>query len=212
MKALCLLLVALSATSCVVPPSCFDKAFDFPPPEYDHFATVRTYSEPLAESPECNLPSGSCTWSGGGTGLRPSQWYQRTADMSVDAGGRMMVSNLGDPRSCLRVPRDELDQLSSYWRPVFEQSSEPKTVLFFMANPEIFNDAWRPDGPLLDVSFGTLSGESVGLMWDGKSSLPPSLDAAVMATLELFCSSSRRADKYLLRDLPPQVASRLECS
>jgi hypothetical protein len=204
-------LVALLATSCVVPPSCVDQAFDYPPPRHDHFATVTTYADPVDEAPDCRLPSGTCTWSGGGTGLRPSEWYQRTAGMSVDAGGRMSVRNLGDYKSCLRVSPADLDAVSSRWRPILEHSPKDKTQFRFMANPEVFTDEWRPDGPLVEVSFGSPAGESVGLMWDGRTSLPASLDTAVMATLELFCSSSRRADKYLLRDLPQQVARRLEC-
>jgi hypothetical protein len=140
------------------------------------------------------------------------EWFERGAHMTVDESGSTAVStNSAWPQRCPRVSREDLDDVSRYWRPILEQLDElPTTYLRFMADPDIFNDGWRPDGPLLELSFGTPS-ESVGLLWDGKSSLPQSLDTAVMGTLEMFCSNSRLAEKYLLRDLPSQVASRLEC-
>ena len=117
----------------------------------------------------------------------------------------------GWPRGCPRVAREDLDDVSRQWKAVLDWLVEPRVYLRFMANPEIEKDDWRPDGPLLELSFGS-AGESVSFLWDGESSLPPKIDTAVVATLELMCSNSRLARRYLLRDLPPQVATRLACS
>jgi len=80
-----------------------------------------------------------------------------------------------------------------------------------MANPYLGNEDWRPDGSLLELSFGSASGKTLALLWDGQSSLPNDLDTAIMGTLEMVCSNSRLAKRYLFRDLPRQVTSRLEC-
>lgn len=80
-----------------------------------------------------------------------------------------------------------------------------------MANPITDNEDWRPDGSLLSLSFGSASRKNLRLMWDGESSLPEDLDGPVMALLEMVCSNSRLARRYLLRDLPRSVTSRLEC-
>ena len=79
-----------------------------------------------------------------------------------------------------------------------------------MADPEMGED-WRPEGPLLSLSVSGASGNSLSLLWDGQSSLPEDLEAAVLTTLDLVCSNSRLGKRYLLRDLPRQLASRLDC-
>lgn len=80
-----------------------------------------------------------------------------------------------------------------------------------MANPYTGEDDWLPDGPLLSLSFGSPSGRSFGLLWDGQVKLSRDLDTAVMGTLEMICSNSRLAKRYLFRDLPEQVTKRLDC-
>jgi hypothetical protein len=80
-----------------------------------------------------------------------------------------------------------------------------------MVNPYTGDD-WRADGPVLWLSISSLSEKHLQLMWDGQLSLPKELDIAVIGTLEMVCSNSRLAKKYLLQGLPHQVASRLECS
>lgn len=61
------------------------------------------------------------------------------------------------------------------------------------------------------LSYGPPSTKTLELLWNGRSSLPEDLDSAVIKTLETVCSNSRLAKKYLLRDLPQQVAVRLTC-
>jgi hypothetical protein len=80
-----------------------------------------------------------------------------------------------------------------------------------MENP-ITGDDWQAEGPVLALSLGTSPEKTVSLLWDGLLGLPKDLDAAVIGTLEMVCSSSQLAKRRLLQGLPHQVASRLECS
>ena len=202
MKNLLLLVVALFATSCVVPPSCMDRAFGSPTPNSGHFTTLTVYAEPIEEPPKRSGP----------TEIGMRERFERGASITVDEGGRMAVSSLNMwPESCPRISQEDLAEVSRSWHSVLEQRVRPHTDIRVMENPDTGNDGWRPDGPLLSLTFGPASGKSLGLLWDGQSSLPGDLDTAVMGTLEMVCSNSRPARRYLLRDLPRQVSSRLQC-
>jgi hypothetical protein len=123
----------------------------------------------------------------------------------------MAVSSGSWPERCPRIPPEDLVEVSRSWQLLLDRMATSHTGLQVMANPYTFEDDWRPDGPLVSLSFGSTSGKTLGLLWDGRTSLPGELDTAVMGTLEMVCSNSRRAKRYLLRDLPRQVTSRLEC-
>jgi hypothetical protein len=201
-RILSFLVVALFGTSCVVPPSCIDRAFGASTPNDQHFATLTAYSEPIEEPLEGRYATGIGIW----------ERFERGASITIDARGSMAVSALNMwPERCPRIAREDLAEVSRSWQPVLERMVTPRTDLRAMADPDTGNTDWRPDGPLLSLLFGSASGQSLGLLWDGRSSLPKDLDTAVMGTLEMVCSSSRLAKKYLLRDLPREVASRLEC-
>lgn len=132
--------------------------------------------------------------------------------MTIDGKGGMTVSALDSwPERCLKVSQEDLAEVSRYWRPFLEKTVRSRTTVQVMADPYTGDD-WRAYGPLLSLSFGSTSEKVIELLWDGHLSLPEELDTAVIGTLELVCSNSRLARKYLLRDLPQQVASRLECS
>jgi hypothetical protein len=201
-RTLSVLVVALFGTSCVVPPSCIDRVFGFSKPNVEHLVTLTTFSEPIEEPPKRRYSTGIGMW----------ERFERGASITIDARGSMAVSasNMW-PERCPKMSQEDLVEVSRYWRPVIEQMVKPRTHFRVMANPDIGNDDWRPDGPLLSLSFGSASGKNLGLLWDGRSSLPEDLDTAVIGTLEMVCSNSRLAKRYLLRDLPRQVASRLEC-
>lgn len=201
MRRLVVLVVTLCGTSCVLPPSCIHRVFGFPT-NVKHFATLTVYSEPIEE------PLGRRY----STGIEMWERFEQGASITIDAGGRMAVSTLDLwPRRCPRIDQEELVEASGTWQPVLEKLVTPHTDLQVMANPYTGNDDWRADGPLLLLTFGSTSGKSLGLLWDGHSRLPKDLDTAVIGTLEMACSNSRLAKRYLLRDLPPQVANRLEC-
>lgn len=201
MRRLVVLVVALCGTSCVVPPSCIHRVFGLPT-NVKHFATLTVYSEPIEEPLERKES----------TGIGMSERFEQGASITIDSRGRMAVSTLDLwPRSCPRIDQEELVEVSGAWQPIFERLVTPHIDLQVMANPYTWNDDWRADGPLLLLTFGSTSGKSLGLLWDGQLGLPKELDTAVIGTLEMACSNSRLAKRYLLRDLPPQVASRLEC-
>lgn len=204
MRILSLLVVALCGTSCVVPPSCFHRVFGFPnaSPNAEHFATLTVFSEPIEGPIKRRYSAGIGMW----------ERFERRSSMSIDARGSMAVSGKNMwPERCPKIPQDDLAEVSQYWQPLLEQMVRPHTGLQVMANPYTDNDDWRPDGPLLSLSFGSTSGKTLGLLWDCQSRLPQELDTAVMGTLEMMCSNSRLARKYLFRDLPRQVTGRLEC-
>lgn len=201
MKRLTLLVVALLGTSCVVPPSCIDRTFGSPR-NVQHFAKLTVYSEPIDEPSESRDSTGIGMW----------ERFERGASMTIDASGSMAVSALNMwPERCPKISQEDLVEVSGIWQPVLEPLVKSHTDLQVMANPFTGNDDWRPDGPLLSLSFRSASGKSLGLLWDGRASLQQDLDTAVMGTLEMACSNSRLAKRYLLRDLPRQVTSRLEC-
>lgn len=114
------------------------------------------------------------------------------------------------PESCLTISREDLALIARTWQPFLDRVSTARTSLRALANPDLGHD-WRPDGPVLSLSFDSASERRVQLLWDGRAGIPPDLDAAVIGTLETMCSHSRRAKKYMLRDLPPQIADRLDC-
>lgn len=203
MRILSLLVVVLFGTSCV-PPSCFDRAY-VPAKTIrarGHFASLTLFSQPIEGPIEGRYSAGIGMW----------ERFERGAAVSIDGRGSMAVSGLNRwPQSCPRISREDLGEVARTWQAVFEQMTRPHTNLQFMSNPYTGAFDWRPDGPLLELSVGAASDKSLGILWDGRSSLPEDLDVAVMATLEMVCSNSRLAKTYLLRDLPRQVTSRLEC-
>lgn len=187
MRGLSVLFVAFCGTSCIVPPSCLDRTFGSPAPDGEHLATLTLFAEPRAE---------------------------RGVSITLRTGGRMTVSALDMwPESCPRVAREDLAALSRSWQPVLAAAVTPRTEVRALANPRAFDGGphAHPHAPLLSLSFGPPSGRSLQLLWDGRSTLPEDLDTAVIETLEMACSNSRRARRSLLRDLPPQVARRLDC-
>jgi len=203
-RILSLLVVALCGTSCVLPPSCIHRVFGLPnaSPNAEHFATLTVFAEPIEGPLKRRYSTGIGMW----------ERFERGASITIDAGGSMAVSTLNMwPERCPRVPREDLVEVSGYWQSILQQMVMPHTDVVVMANPYRGDDDWRPDGPLLSLSFGSASGKSLGLLWDGQVSLPGDLDTAVLGTLELVCSNSRLAKRYLFRDLPRQVTSRLEC-
>lgn len=199
-RILSLLLVALLGTSCVVPPSCIGRTFG-PVRPIEHFATLTVFSEPIEGPLERRYSTGVGMW----------ERFERQASMTIDATGKMVVASGSWPEQCPRIPQEDLAEVSRSWQPLLDRMTMSNIGLQVMANPYTFEDDWRPDGPLVDLSFGSTSAKTVGLLWDARSRLPEALDAAVMATLELVCSNSRRAKRYLLRGLPRQVTERLEC-
>lgn len=201
MKALVPLVVSFLGTSCVVPPSCIPHTFGLPASRAESFATVLVYAQPVAAPPE-----------GSATGVGMGQRFERGAAMRIAAGGGMAVSGLDMwPQRCPRISPQELARVSRSWQPVLGRMATPHTNLLRTADPRTLAEGWHPDGPLLSLTFGSTAGRSLQLLWDGRSSLPEDLEAAVLETLELVCSHSRLAKGYLLRDLPRQVAGRLEC-
>lgn len=201
MRILSLVVVALFGTSCV-PPSCLDRTYLPVTPRPEHFASITIYAEPI-EGPLERRYS---------TGIGMLERFERGASMNIDARGSMAVSGLNMwPQKCPRIPQEDLVAVSRSWQPILERMPAPHIGLQVMANPITDNEDWRPDGSLLSLSFGSASRKNLRLMWDGESSLPEDLDGPVMALLEMVCSNSRLARRYLLRDLPRSVTSRLEC-
>lgn len=200
MRILSLLLAALLGTSCVVPPSCIGRTFG-PVRPIEHFATLTVFSEPIEGPLKRRYSTGVGMW----------ERFERRASMTIDARGKMVVASGSWPERCPRIPPEDLVEASRSWQPLLDRMPMPHIGLQVMANPYTYEDDWRPDGPLVSLSFGSTSGKTVGLLWDARSRLPEELDTAVMGTLEMVCSNSRRAKRYLLRDLPRQVTSRLEC-
>lgn len=197
MRILSVLVVAFLGTSCV-PPACIDRAFGS---RHEHFVSITLFSEPI-EEPKRRYSAGIAMW----------ERFEHGASITVDVRGSMAVSTLSMwPRSCPRMPREDLSEISRYWQPLLEQMATPHTGLQVMANPYLGNEDWRPDGSLLELTFGSTSGKTLALVWDGQLSLPGELDTAVIGTLEMVCSNSRLAKRYLFRDLPREVTSRLEC-
>jgi hypothetical protein len=192
-----LLLVALFATACV-PPSCFDRSYGFP--KRDGLLRLTSLSQPIEEPLETKDSS------------KPIHArFENGAYITVSTRGRMTVSrDVAWPEACPTMPADDIVELSRYWQPVLDRMDESNWEFRAMTTPDLSSDAWRPDGPLLELSFVT-SGKSVQVWWDGRSQLADSIRAKVLGTLELVCSNSDRARKYLLRDLPPEVASQLVC-
>ena len=138
--------------------------------------------------------------------------FERGEVIRIDAKGGMTVSTLNFwPERCVAISQEDLAEVSRSWQPFLEKVVRPRTTLQVMVH-SYTGDDWRAYGPVLELLYGSPSEKTVGILWDGQLSLPKEIDTAVMATLELVCSNSRLAKRYLLRDLPQQVASRLECS
>jgi hypothetical protein len=196
-RAITSLLVALSATACV-PPSCIDRAFGLP--KADGLLGLTTFSQPIEEPLE-TVDSDAAMHAR----------FENSAHITVNTRGRMMVSRDDAwPVACPTMPADDVVEVTRYWQPVLDQMDEPRWEFRATSTPDIGGAAWRPDGPLLGLRFAT-SGKSVEVWWDGRSHLADSVRAKVLGTLELVCSASARARKYLLRDLPPQVTAQIEC-
>ncbi len=137
--------------------------------------------------------------------------FERSDSISIDGKGGMTVFGLQSfPDRCLRISQEELAELSRDWQPFLEHLVKPRTDALVMVNPYTGDD-WQAYGSLIELTFGSASEKVFGLLWDGQLSLPEELDTAVIGTLEMICSNGRLARKYLLRGLPQQVASRLEC-
>jgi hypothetical protein len=191
-----LLLVALVATACV-PPSCFDRTYGFP--KRDGLLRLTTLSQPIEGSLERK-------------DLTPMHHrFEKGAYITVNTAGRMTVSrDVAWPEACPTMSEDDLVAVSHHWQPVLDRMIEPRSEFRAMTDPDIGSADWRPDGPLLELQFGR-SGKSILVLWDGRSHLADSVKARLMDTLERVCSSSERARKYLLRDLPREVAGELDC-
>ena len=183
-----------------VPPKCVPRTFGKPSPKKPLLA-IALYSEPVEEPRAQPSPNGFAMW----------PLFERGAAIGLDADGAMTVSALNMwPESCLTISPEDLARVDRGWQPFLDQMSKARTGIRALANPHLGDD-WRPDGPILSISFDSPSERRVELLWDGRSSLPPGLETAVIGTLETICSNSRRAKKYMLRDLPQQVAGRLDC-
>lgn len=194
-------LLALLATSCIVTPPCIPQAFGPVKGRAEHFVGLTLYTEPVEEPGETDDPRGN----------RFVDLFERGWAITVNAAGGMVVSHLDRwPRSCPRVPEAALAELSRSWHPVLDWEIPPRTVVHGMSNPYT-GPGWRPDGPLLSLQIGPASGKHLEVLWDGRAPLPEPVEAAVLDTLETFCSHSRSARRFLLRDLPPPVAGRLDC-
>lgn len=199
-KLLCALTITLFATSCVVPPGCVPRTFGKPSPK-NPFLFITLYADPVEEPPTQPDPNGFVM----------SPLFERGAAIRLDADGAMTVSGLDMwPESCLTISREDLARIAENWQPFLDRVITARIRLRALANPDLGDD-WRPDGPVLSLSFDLVSEQRVQLLWDGRTSLPPDLNTAVIGSLETMCSNSRRAKKYMLRDLPQQVANRLDC-
>jgi hypothetical protein len=201
-----LTLAALVLASCVTP-SCWKHAYlGFSPSAKNRqsFARIIILSQPLTDSDPFAEPRGraAATY---GLGV----WFGHTAVMSVDSRGAMYTTDESSwPEGCVTVRAEELATVSRSWEPMIE----PDRAINLERMEHPFTDeSWRPYGPLISLTFGSIE-TNLGLLWDGQSSLPEDLDAAVMRTLEMFCSNGRKARKILHRDLPQQLVARLECA
>jgi hypothetical protein len=188
----------LFATSCVPHFSCI-RTVDTPIRE--SFLTLHVFSDPIEKI------------EGSATGHPVLGKFKYAAvigiDVAEDGSGRLSVRTMGARLlSCSRIAAEDLGELSRSWRPVLERSPTPNPKFQVMATP--YTEDWRPDGPLISLSFGSPLSDNVGLLWDGRSNLPDDLDKAVVATLELLCSTNRTAREQLLHGLP-QLSGRLEC-
>lgn len=199
-KLICALALTLFAASCVVPPGCAPRTFGKPSPK-DPFLFITLYADPVEEPPPQADPKG----------FMMAPLFARGAALRLDAEGAMTVSALDMwPESCLTISREDLARVAQHWQPFLDRMTTARTSLTALTNPDLGHD-WRPDGPVLSLSFDSASERRVQLLWDGRAGLPPELDAAVIGTLETMCSNSRRAKKYMLRDLPQRIADRLDC-
>ena len=196
------LAVAVSAASCVVPPSCLTPQRGAATARNGHLVTVTLFSQPAAEAAPTSQAAGIGIW----------EQFERVDFVIIDGKGGMSVSawNLW-PDRCLRISQEDLARLRQHWRLFLEQVDRSHTALDVMADPYRF-DGWRAYGPVLSFSFGSPAERSFQLLWDGQLRLPEELDTAVIGTLEVVCSNSRLAKKRLLGGLPRQVGDRLECS
>jgi hypothetical protein len=202
-RLLSLLAVALCGASCV-PTTCLNRVFGFPgtAPRVETVASFSLYARPVEVSIE----------SAGGGRIGLDDLFAGGAYMRVDAAGGMTIWRWDwMPRSCPRVPPAVVAKVVRSWQPLLHHPISQRPIFQAMADPWTGRDDWRPDGPLLTFSIGPPSGQHVAFHWDGQMRLPPALDAAVIETLEMFCSHSRAAERSLRKDLPPQVAGRLDC-
>ncbi len=199
LRFLLLLVVTLGVISCGSP-TCIGHTYGLSVGPRVHFATVTVYSKPVEEPLERLYETGVGMW----------ERFERSDSITIYAKGGMTVSDGIWPERCPRISQEDLAEASQHWQTFLEHLPRDRASLQVMVNPYTGDD-WRAVGPLLSLEFGPASGKSVGLLWDYQLSLPEEFDTAVIGTLELACSNSRLAKKYLLRGLPQQVASRLEC-
>lgn len=202
------LVVVIFGTSCV-PPSCFDQAYGSSSPNDKALVVLTLFSEPIP----------------GATGPAMWQRFESGASITIRQTGRMAVSTLSMwPQQCPTVPEEDLLEVSRVWEPVVQKweptlrkmaenspyPSMKQAPIHRLAKPFTGMEGWEADGPLVELSLQFPSGKTLQLLWDG-TPLPPDLDTSVMSTLEIACSNSRLARKYLAGGLPPQVSSRLKC-
>ena len=203
MRSILLLFVALFASSCVRP-SCASWAYSSPRTDREqreHFATIQVYSKPIKD------PAKRYS-----TGLRLRGQFEQGASFTIDSTGRMKVTRLDVwPRHCPTISPASFGQLSREVQPVLDRLPRRQNVWRAMKNQYRGGDEWQPDGPLVHVTFGTPFGPTLQLLWDGRTRLPEDVENAVLKTLDAGCANSGLARKYLLRDLPPEVSSRLKC-
>jgi hypothetical protein len=199
-RMLSILVATLCGTSCV-PPSCIDRStFSYSPAPKKLVVLLDLFAKPIKD-PKTRYSTGVGMW----------ELYASGASIEIHDNGKMEIATLSKwPQSCTKISQDDLDRVSRYWEPVLKRLPRPHCDLLMMPNPPTGKKDWRPDGPMVELWFGSTSGQSVWVLWDGQSTLPKDLDSAVMGTLELMRSKNGLAKKYLSRNLPPQVSHRLE--
>ena len=195
-----LLLLFHFAVSCGSP-SCLDLTYL---PNEKPLVWMILFSDPMLESGNSSAP-------------RVSGWdsFQRASRIVIYDNGRMMVSSLNSwGESCPTVSQADLIELSEIWAPLFRKVRgvplSPAQIRM-MADPDTWRADWRPDGPLIELRLNSPFGKNVAILWDG-SPLSTTIGSPVIRTLEIACSTSPRARKYLVRDLPQQVSSVLKCN
>lgn len=161
---------------------------------------IRVYSRPL----ETPLERGSRER------VMPWEFFRRSYVMTVDVSGGLTVSE-GDfwPERCTSIGSESLQSIQEVLAPYLTGEPRVPTVNMLEA-PFTGKDDWRPQGSLIELSFGA-KGANLQLLWDGKAKLPDDLDQAIIATMDLVCDRSHLAKSYLSRSLPEEVSSRLEC-
>lgn len=196
-----LLHVGFLLTACFVPPSCLSRQSGAATHRSQQFAQVIVHSKPLGEIESAES-------------IRPGLWrhFARSRVVVIDGRGGMTVSEDDFwPERCTKISPRELAIVSQDWQRVFARQVGQRTDQQFMSQP-FTGDGWKARTPILELSAGPASDKHLELLWDGRQRLPEELETAVISTLELICTHSRLAKKYLLEGLPEEVATRLDCS